>query len=139
MTDTRAALRRLSVLGPTFDAYTLQWADLAAPEEIEAAVAEGHLEIGDVVRFVAPGLWSELAHELDTDPADEAWHACEEAAVVARATGDAALLADAATVIRGGGVAKLNLRSVPAPALPGSAEHAWRTPSLHGPCSCGPS
>lgn len=106
VTDTRAALRRLSVLGPTFDAYTLQWADLAAPEEIEAAVAEGHLEIGDVVRFVAPGLWSELAHELDTDPADEAWHACEEAAVVARATGDAALLADAATVIRGGGVAK---------------------------------
>ena len=161
----RAALRRLSVLGPTFDASTLQWADLAAPEEIGAAVAGGQLEIGDVVRFVAPGLWSELAHELDADPAtslavrvqvarraygrleyaeavrqfrealrvqprvsrpdpgrghllveqaralfrsgaiDEAWHACEEAAVVARAKGDAALLADAATVIRGGGLA----------------------------------
>ncbi len=165
MTDTRAALRRLSVLGPAFDAATLQWADLACPEEIEDAVAEGQLAIGDVVRFAAPELWSELAHELDTDPAtslavrvqvarkayhrleyaeavrqlrealrvqprvsradpdrgqllveqaralfrsgaiDEAWHACEEAAVVARATGNAPLLADAATVIRGGGVA----------------------------------
>lgn len=165
MTDTRAALRRLSVLGPTFDASILHWSDLASPEEIEAAVADGQLEIGDVVRFSARGLWSELAHELDTDPTtsfavrvqvarkaynrleyaeavrqfrealrvqlrvsradsgrgqllveqaralfrfgaiDEAWHACEEAAVVARATGNAALLADAATVIRGGGVA----------------------------------
>lgn len=165
MTDTRAALRRLSILGPTFDAATLQWADLVGPEEIEAAVAEGQLEIDDVVRFVAPGLWSELAHELDTDPTtsfavrvqvgrraydrleyteavrqfrealrvqprvsradpsrgqllveqaralfrsgaiDEAWHACQEAAAVARATGDAALFADAATAIRGAGVA----------------------------------
>lgn len=166
MTDTRAALRRLSVLGPEFDASALQWPDLAGPEEIEAAVAEGQLEIGDVVRFVARGLWSELAHELDAEPAtsfslrvqvarhaygrleyadavghfrealrvqprvgradpgrgqllveqaralfrsgaiDEAWRACEEAAVVARATGDALLLADAATVIRSwGGVA----------------------------------
>lgn len=165
MTDTRAALRRLSVLGPTFDASILHWSDLAGPEEIEAAVADGQLEIGEAVHFAAPELWSELAHELDADPTtsfavrvqvarkaydrleyaeavqqfrealrvqprvsradpgrgqllveqaralfrygaiDEAWHACEEAAVVARATGNAALLADAATVIRGGGVA----------------------------------
>lgn len=162
--DPRAPLRRLSVLGPAFDAAALDWADLAAPAEIESVVAEGHLEIGDVVRF-APGLWLELASELDSDPTaslalrvhtarraygrleyaesvrqfrealrvhprvseadpdrgqllveyaralfrsgaiEEAWQACEEAAVIARATHDTVMMADAATVIRGGALA----------------------------------
>lgn len=165
MADPRAALRRLSVLGPEFGSSALQWADLATAAEIDAAVAQGLLEIGDVVRFVDGSLWSALARDLDADPTtsfavrvrvarksydrleypeavshfrealrvqprvgqaepgrgqllvelaralfragaiDEAWHACEEAAVAGRASDDATLLADAATVIRGGGVA----------------------------------